>query len=549
MAWSKLENPLFSGNKTRSLSQWYVFYESLGDADNPQHFRDTYKKVNSRLDSLSQRTKISNAGQFLKDVATREAIKEQQVLINGFGLQDAANFNPRDLFNNHGSNVGQILIDAFNTAMNYKAIYERNKASILQTKGKTIVGYFATYFWKYWNKKGGGSDYFATEAQKVKLSLKNESIIKAYDDIMSKAIEDCINDALTDMFTNSKDELKSDEYATAYNQFYEQIKAVGGSNFLVEAIKKDLFTDTIKNSINKEFTQKKKRNKNAIIADVIKQTKKTFNGNKGSLSGQIAEIIDMYITQSVIESSTKASKDFTAIHSGRANIRPDVVYTFNMGEMTKVIEEAVTKTANNRSEAVQRFKELDKDMSEIKQGFILYVNQKEYLTGGSRFKDGFVGGVTSVKNLNAALSVGFDGDSEFLGALYQVAEGAIGEKHKEDFEDALISQIAYILFDDYTTIGNISNGAQAIHLMLLNGIYLPLSVVYMALANAIEQSQGNRDELRKFVSVDLIAPAVLENQEGITWDAQRENAIKNTEANIKVGFLKNIQTIIAKYTT
>ena len=545
MAWSKLENPLFSGNKTRSLSQWYVFYESLGDADNPQHFRDTYKKVNSRLDSLSQRTKISNAGQFLKDVATREAIKEQQVLINGFGLQDAANFNPKALFTQQGDSIGQILINSFNEVMNYKQIYERNKAAMLQTKDKTILGYFATYFWKHWNKTG--NVYFETEAKKIKLSRRNEDVIKAYDDIMLKAIENCVNETLNEMFTVSKDELKGSTYAEAYKEFYDRVNA-GPTNPLVEAIKQDLFTSTIKETINKELN-KSKRNKKTVINDILTQTKKTFNGNKGSLSGQIAEIIDMYITQSVIESSTKASKDFTAIHSGRANIRPDVVYTFNMGEMTKVIEEAVTKTANNRSEAVQRFKELDKDMSEIKQGFILYVNQKEYLTGGSRFKDGFIGGVTSVKNLNAALSVGFDGDSEFLGALYQVAEGAIGEKHKEDFEDALISQIAYILFDDYTTIGNISNGAQAIHLMLLNGIYLPLSVVYMALANAIEQSQGNRNELRKFVSVDLIAPAVLENQEGITWDAQRENAIKNTEANIKVGFLKNIQTIIAKYTT
>jgi hypothetical protein len=71
----------------------------------------------------------------------------------------------------------------------------------------------------------------------------------------------------------------------------------------------------------------------------------------------------------------------------------------------------------------------------------------------------------------------------------------------------LAQDVAYMLFDDYTTIGDTGSGGKAIHVMNLNGIMMPLSVVLSLLADAIEMIDD--EAIRSIVSVDIKAPDIL----------------------------------------
>jgi hypothetical protein len=78
---------------------------------------------------------------------------------------------------------------------------------------------------------------------------------------------------------------------------------------------------------------------------------------------------------------------------------------------------------------------------------------------------------------------------------------------KAEFEKLLAQDVAYMLFDDFTTIGNVSSSGNAIHVMNLNGIMMPLSVFLSMLADAIESVK--EEDLRRLVNVSINAPAIL----------------------------------------
>ena len=53
----------------------------------------------------------------------------------------------------------------------------------------------------------------------------------------------------------------------------------------------------------------------------------------------------------------------------------------------------------------------------------------------------------------------------FVGAMMQLGEGAIGDSREQAFERIIAQNIAYLLFDDFDTIGDSSSNA--IHIMNL----------------------------------------------------------------------------------
>ena len=73
---------------------------------------------------------------------------------------------------------------------------------------------------------------------------------------------------------------------------------------------------------------------------------------------------------------------------------------------------------------------------------------------------------------------------------------------RENLERKLAGEVARFLFDDYATIGNEwKEGANTIHLMLLDGVYMPLSFVLHLLARAMEETV--KDEYRQLINVHI----------------------------------------------
>jgi hypothetical protein len=78
--------------------------------------------------------------------------------------------------------------------------------------------------------------------------------------------------------------------------------------------------------------------------------------------------------------------------------------------------------------------------------------------------------------------------SSFIGAIEQLAKGAVGQDlSKTDYADIISKNIAFLLFDDFNTIGSgLENGPSSIHLMNLNGLFIPISSILYALGDALQ---------------------------------------------------------------
>ena len=138
--------------------------------------------------------------------------------------------------------------------------------------------------------------------------------------------------------------------------------------------------------------------------------------------------------------------------------------------------------------------------------------------------------------------------STFVGAVEQLAAGAVAESRvKTDFSDLISKHIAYLLFDDFETIGDgLKNGVQTIHLMNLNGVYVPISSILFALADTFEKEQA----VSKIVKVSIKLPGILypkgKNEKDYpgrgAWEIQRQDMLERGK--IEAHFLGNFSDIL-----
>jgi hypothetical protein len=77
--------------------------------------------------------------------------------------------------------------------------------------------------------------------------------------------------------------------------------------------------------------------------------------------------------------------------------------------------------------------------------------------------------------------------------------------HKTDYADIISKNIAYLLFDDFNTIGaGLENGVNAIHLVNLNGLFIPISAILYALVDAL----NNEESIKKIVYTNIKLPEI-----------------------------------------
>ena len=109
----------------------------------------------------------------------------------------------------------------------------------------------------------------------------------------------------------------------------------------------------------------------------------------------------------------------------------------------------------------------------------------------------------------------------------------------------LCEKMAYFLFDDVLTIGKDTVASQhAIHLLMLDGIYIPLSYLFFLMGQAIEDVEKDPDDIFKIT----ITPGKISFEEGPwppgSWTKQKEIAYKQ----IKIGatFLKKFVDVVSE---
>lgn len=521
----------FKGH-AKSLSEQYVFYQRLKTDGYYPKLSQFVSNASYRI--FTQTKKYAADASAVRAQAQAEFAKEKMLLQQKFGV--SINF---DYYRDQ--NDFKEIIEALNACLNLKEVYQRNIQLIKATEGmKGVYSWYPTYFMKawqqYWPKIKSAAERGFANGQLIETALSN-ALDKFVPQICVKGIELMLDGPEVE-HASIDPALKS-----AYSALISQIGSVSTAGSVANQIYKAYQLDDLKAGLVKEIEVKNKR----IYAKQAKpKVNQMISKNIHSSGGLSLEAIENAI-YSMVASGVQGGG--TAIHSGSKGIKADNILTLSIDPT--IVVEALESAGANRDENIKALSALGSKLSNLDDGFIVYSSDKNYSLNAN-FK-GFDVGSTGTNAANFLNNV-YQADnsvSTLIGTIQQLGKGAMLEGRKAEFEKLLAQDVAYMLFDDFTTIGTVSTGGNAIHVMNLNGIMMPMSVFLSMLADAIESV--TEDEIRKLVNVTISAPPILyptkEDQNNAypnnpheAWEYQRQYALEHTKITAK--FLKDFKSFI-----
>ena len=527
----------------KSLAEQYVFYKRLYD-DHPI----MAKYVNNAgFRILKQTQKYKANSSTVRAQAEAEFQKEKQLLLQHFKV----NLN----FDYYGGAINaregfKEVIDALNETLNLKDIYERNIQLIKNTKGmKAVYSYYPTYFIKAFEER-----WPDLRKEIVKQIKSDFDIVQVLDVLLDKYLPDiCVLGIIKMLDGPEVESQKIDpQLRDAYKELVSQIGDVQTAGSVANQIYNAYQLDELKRVLIESISA----NPSKINGNTLKAKAKTsVSKNIHSRGGLSQEAIETAVFSLVYDG---LSRNFDVsggvIHSGSKEIKADNIIA--IGIDTDFIEIALEQAGGNRDKNIAALTELGNRLKDLNDGFIVYSSDKNY-TLNNNFA-GFHAGSLGATAADFLGNVYKNSSSlnTLIGALQQLGEGAILHNHEDDFEELLAQDIAFMLFDDYSTIGQKNTGGNAIHIMNLNGILVPMSVILTLLADAIDSIKEDPKAVRRIVNVNIEAPKVLysTNQEQIeafpqnphgAWEYQRQVALDNTK--ISATFLRNFSSLISQY--
>lgn len=522
----------FKGH-AKSLSEQYVFYQRLKTDGYYPKLSQYVSNASYRI--YTQTKKYAADASAVRAQAQAEFAKEKMLLQQKFGV--SINF---DYYRNQDD--FKEIIEALNAYLNLKEVYQRNVQLIKNVQGgmKGVYSWYPTYFMKawqeYWPKIKSAAERGFASGQLVEIALSN-ALDKFVPQICVKGIELMLDGPEVE-HASIDPALKS-----AYSALISQIGSVSTAGSVANQIYKAYQLDDLKAGLVKEIEVKNKR----IYAKQAKpKVNQMISKNIHSSGGLSLEAIENAI-YSMIASGVQGGG--MAIHSGSKGIKADNILTLSIDPT--IVVEALESAGANRDENIKALSALGAKLSNLDDGFIVYSSDKNYSLNAN-FKGFDVGSTgTSAANFLNNVYQADNSVSTLIGAIQQLGKGAMLEGRKAEFEKLLAQDVAYMLFDDFTTIGTVSTGGNAIHVMNLNGIMMPMSVFLSMLADAIESV--TEDEIRKLVNVSINAPSILyptqeaqnsayPNNPHEAWEYQRQYALEHTKITAK--FLRDFKSFI-----
>lgn len=504
------------------MSSNWVYYEILAhDIYAPKQRPDLlpiYEQGISEVTGahLSVHNKRSIAGTNLMAMGKAELQKELMLLRSVFGT----NLNI-DL-SNRGSI--QMLIETINACLNLKSVFERNRALIKsanskEKNGKAVFSYFNSYLLQAFDARISNirDKVISRFVSGADLYTSVHSVIE--DEFNNKIVPDAINRMLNAGVEKGVD----DKYLTAYKEVLEAVNKMP-NNPLTQGLKRAWGIDKLINAITKEITD------NATSTGAIKGMFKKYGKNsKGKrINSQIRSLISKTYTNNASGLSLESMRDqivamvtrdipnfrvgndniqmlghvqgqgITGV--GGKNMRPDGVVIFNANS-SRVEQEIRDSNAKNRGEAVNLFNSISDYVEKFNDGFIVYENSKNYMLGKNFMRrGGFSAGEALSLREAAGMVARYVDTDDLITVLINAGAGGLSPGNTGEASTVLAQAIAYVLFDDWNSIGHISSGGQAIHILSLNGVLIPLSTFLYSLGQAIADVQGNPSS---FVSVNI----------------------------------------------
>ena len=117
-----------------------------------------------------------------------------------------------------------------------------------------------------------------------------------------------------------------------------------------------------------------------------------------------------------------------------------------------------------------------------------------------------------------------------------------------------MSAVAELLFDDWSTLGEVRGGARAIHVLQLEGLQIPSSVFFIAAGQAMIDASADMDRL---VRISVKLPGAIKYPEPIKtvgghmseivakWNEQASEAA--AQSSFSLTFLTNFKTLITQW--
>ena len=535
----------------------YVYYERLRTDKKKKGEEDWRKELYNKANTVFK-SRIKYGGD-LKDIsgffaglASYEFSKETALLEKHFGK---TGYDP------NSPECGKALIEAYNEIFNIQEVFERNRLVIANSKQKNLVSFFPGYLDKALENFVNSADF----NKNVKKIIKENDKIDAagfFDtnesesDKLKEAIKIYINDhslditeaALELMFdpnvkvesgVNGKitDERERERLQNAYKDILKALKEFknkGKNNPFVkgavETYRIDKLGDMLIDGMGgTEVDLKSAKNKIRNFKFDVELKKKGKNGSAGP-AGIFTELFGIFAAQ--VNISNKHVK-VDGFHTGEmkkfVNQKVDMMFLIGANKgakeaMERKLENFEGKGRGTNARDIQNlaeeiFRNFGNDNT-----FMIFVNSKNW-TLNSKFKNGYIGdhGVKlggysagSAIDLNTWDDIMHQMNirgRDFIFTIMQLIPHAIGNpngdyKNKEAISLMFARAIGTALFDDFKAedpIEKSEHGFNIVHLLYLNGVYVPLSVFYTLLSQAFGKAQNalDRDDL---VGVDFDLP-------------------------------------------
>lgn len=513
---------------SKSLSSNYVYYTRLKDNEDPR-MRELYGNVFAQIDNAKQeaeRVKLDTS--FIRAQADAEREKELNLIARMTGFRPS----PGDW----GADA-QNIVDAINSCMNLKEVYERNYQTIIaqgKTHGKGVYSFFGSYLqtalnreWPNFVNKMGGVGILNISEQDILNWLRNDVLPIAIKNMLKAEVEDGVDPQLRNAYQEILQAMGS---FSQKGTFAQQLANI----YDLDAIANEIM-ENIKTGISKPSTVKE-----------LNDAKIEFARGGLTLEALYDTILGLILPKDM---------------GGRANVgsmqaKADNIATIGI-DISKIENYLNNQNTGTRIGNVEAFMGLSKHLQGLSDSFIVYTSDKNYsITNGFQSRGGYSAGTAiSLQQYKTLMDMAGKNVSAFIGAIEQLANGAIGENmNKKDYADLISKNIAFLLFDDFNTIGvGLQNGPQAIHLMNLNGVLIPISSILYALVDALENSNTLGGVVRTSIKLpDIKFPTpqsqtAYEIQTGQSaWQAQKQEMLEKSR--IETHFLGKLRDLLKNQT-
>lgn len=540
-------------SQSRSLRSKYVYYQQLADYDPGTIQRRAYDDIKAEArtvfgkDDTETGALVRKLANSLRTQAMIEAEKEVGLLHDYFDVDIPV----KDMYS---KDIGKQITQAFNYAFSLKDVFKRNvnleignaekgiTKNVKPTITQVLPSYMITAIQNNWdgikNRVSGRIARGATpeEAFEAEFSSAN----------MDRIVEEALDAALSSRITNRKDD-KSDPFAELRGYLESDSTT---KDFIIEQMKKNLGINALKKDLIEEFKNGYKFSNYRKGANDEKAKTVAKVLGKGTQRGIMAEVMGKCIAEAAVALNGK-NYSFQTGWTGPTGSRPDFVLTFdvNVDKIMKDfdIEKGDKSREVNRKRAIAIARRLEK----LKKGYLVYVNAKDWGQNADFKGFGAVSDMTLGKYSTIMKSTG---SNALVGAIANTLQGAALEdsEYREDAIMALSSDIARLLFDDVFTVGKaMPRGVQTLHLMYLNGIYVPLSCILWLLAEAFEDSEKYDYKNLFRVTLSYKEPNILYptgnpkgsyRWTGADWAEQKQAALDGIH--IKAKLLKDFEQFV-----